>query len=129
MTAAEAASSGARDERMSPLVVFAWKIAIVSLAVFVTVVATTATVTAIVEASMKDVKLGGSAFWSGLERELEKAASPDRAMPPEKREKLLRDIRAVTAQWRPFVAEVSNAFAGDRTAADCRTVRDEGTRP
>jgi hypothetical protein len=51
-------------------------------------------------------KIGGSAFWTKMERELDNAAAPDADLPPEKKQRLLNDVRIITARWRPFVSTV-----------------------
>jgi hypothetical protein len=54
---------------------------------------------------------GGRDFWKRLEIELEKAADPQNDMPPEKRDKLLAELRVVVARWRPFVSEAAVLFS------------------
>ena len=62
-------------------------------------------------ASIKDLGRGGTEFWSRVERELDRMASPETDLPPAKKEKLLADIRAIGAKWRPFVVELRSALA------------------
>jgi hypothetical protein len=50
-------------------------------------------------------------FLPRLEQELDRAAQPDRELPPEKKQKLLSDIRIVVDRWRPFVTEATAIFA------------------
>jgi hypothetical protein len=56
---------------------------------------------------------GGSAFWTGLEKDLHEAADPRNGLPEAKRQQLLADIRALVARWRPFVTEVVPLFERD----------------
>ena len=56
------------------------------------------------------VPMGGGAFWSQVERQLDHAADPTTDLTPETRQKLLADIRAIVARWRPFVAEIQPLF-------------------
>jgi hypothetical protein len=51
----------------------------------------------------------GSAFWSKVERELDRAANAN--MPEDTKLRLLTDIRKLVDKWRPFVAEASEIFA------------------
>ena len=60
--------------------------------------------------SVKDMGRGGAEFWSRVERELDRMASPESDLPAAKKEKLLADIRAIGAKWRPFIAEVRSAL-------------------
>jgi hypothetical protein len=55
-------------------------------------------------------RIGGRQFWTGLERALN-AAEPANEMPPERRKKLLSNIRVLVDRYRPFVAEVSQLFS------------------
>lgn len=51
----------------------------------------------------------GSAFWSKISRELDRAANSN--IPEDSRQKALADIRKIVEKWRPFVAEASGIFA------------------
>jgi hypothetical protein len=51
----------------------------------------------------------GSAFWTKVERELDRAANGN--MPEDTKQKLLTDIRKLVDKWRPFVVEASGIFA------------------
>jgi hypothetical protein len=50
-------------------------------------------------------KIGGAAFWGKLEQELDRAADPQQEISDEKKQKILNDLRTITAQWKPFVNE------------------------
>jgi hypothetical protein len=54
----------------------------------------------------------GKTFWVILEREFERAADPKNDLPPEKKQKIVSDIRAASAKWRPFLADVLAAMSG-----------------
>ena len=56
-------------------------------------------------------QLDTRSFWKNLETELAKAAGPTRDLPPEKKQKILSDIRTIVERWRPFVAEASAIFS------------------
>ncbi len=47
--------------------------------------------------------IGGSQFWSKIEKGLDDAAEPDPDFPPEKKQKLLNDVHVIIARWRPFI--------------------------
>ena len=49
----------------------------------------------------------GRPFWTKLEKELDRAAAPESDLPPEQKQKLLRDIHVIVARWRPFLDAVS----------------------
>jgi hypothetical protein len=61
--------------------------------------------------SVKSVKIGGSQFWTRMEDELDRMARPGSDLPEAKKQKLLADIRAIAAKWRPFVVEIQSALA------------------
>jgi hypothetical protein len=52
--------------------------------------------------------IGGAQFWGKIERELDRAADPATDLPPEKKQKLIKDLRAIVARWRPFVDAVQD---------------------
>ena len=54
-------------------------------------------------AKMADMRIGGPRFWEKLEHELDNAASPSSDLPPEKKQKLINDVRVIVARWRPFI--------------------------
>jgi hypothetical protein len=56
-----------------------------------------------VRAQLMDTPIGGQQFWIKLEHELDRAADPASDLPPEKKQKLINDMRVIVARWRPFV--------------------------
>jgi hypothetical protein len=54
-------------------------------------------------AAVKQSLAGGAPFWAKVEKALDDAAA--HKLPPEKKQKLLRDIDEIIAQYRPFVDE------------------------
>ena len=62
--------------------------------------------------NVKSVKIGGAQFWSHMEAELDRMASPVNDLPDAKKQKLLADVRAIAVKWHPFVAEIQSALAG-----------------
>lgn len=55
-----------------------------------------------------------------LERELERAASPEHDISPDKKQKLLANIHTVVERWRPFVAEAMALFPPQNAPAGSR---------
>jgi len=47
--------------------------------------------------------IGGRQFWERIERELDRAADPSTDLPPEKKQKIINDLRVIAARWRPFI--------------------------
>lgn len=47
--------------------------------------------------------MGGRAFWAEVERKIDSLADPASDLPPEKKQKILRNIRVLSERWRPFV--------------------------
>jgi hypothetical protein len=54
--------------------------------------------------------IGGRLFWNNVERELDRAADPSTDLPPEKKEKILHDIRVIVARYQPFVEAAQKAW-------------------
>lgn len=50
--------------------------------------------------------VGGSQFWGHVEQELDRAANPSTDLPPQTKQKLISDLRAIVARWRPFIDAV-----------------------
>jgi hypothetical protein len=50
----------------------------------------------------------GAPFWGRVERELDRAADPATDLPPEKKQKLLNDVRMIVARWRPFIDTIQD---------------------
>jgi hypothetical protein len=93
---------------------FALKTGIVAVAVCIILILSGLFVVSsahVVLGSIKDLGRGGTEFWARVERELDRMASPEGDLPPAKKEKLLADIRAIGAKWRPFVVELRSALA------------------
>ncbi len=59
--------------------------------------------------NVKSVKFGGHQFWTRLENELNRMARTD-DLPEAKKQKLLADIRAIAAKWRPFIVEIQSVL-------------------
>ncbi len=50
-------------------------------------------------------RIGGREFWAKIEKALDEQADPKNDLSPEKRQKLLAQIRTISDRWRPFIAE------------------------
>ena len=57
--------------------------------------------------------LGGRQFWTKLEGELDKLADGRTDIPPEKKAKILSQIKAVSDRWRPFLTEAAAIVEGE----------------
>jgi hypothetical protein len=51
---------------------------------------------------------GGKQFWEKIEQELDHAANAASDLPPEKKQKLINDVRLIVARWKPFIDAVQN---------------------
>jgi hypothetical protein len=96
---------------------FAIKTAIVAVAVAAVIVVAGGFIAGTVNnsiretvSSVRNVKIGGAKFWSGLEETLDRLAEPGRDIPEAKKQKLLADIRAIGIKWRPFLVEIHSAL-------------------
>jgi hypothetical protein len=63
-----------------------------------------------VVSDIKTIKIGGEAFWSHVEGEIDRMASPQSDLPEKKKEKLLAEIRAIGVKWRPFLVELRSVL-------------------
>ena len=57
------------------------------------------------------VRAGGGPFWMKVEDELERLAKGD-GISPQKKQKIVADLRAISDKWRPFLLEVAAAVNG-----------------
>jgi hypothetical protein len=96
---------------------FAIKTAIVAVAVAAVIVVAGGFIAGTVNnsiretvSSVRNMKIGGAKFWSGLEETLDRLAEPGRDIPEAKKQKLLADIRAIGIKWRPFLVEIHSAL-------------------
>jgi hypothetical protein len=60
--------------------------------------------------NVRSLKIGGAKFWSRVEETVDRMAAPGSDMPEAKKQKLLGDIRAIGAKWRPFLVEIHAAL-------------------
>jgi hypothetical protein len=57
--------------------------------------------------------LGGRQFWTKLENQLAELADPRADIPPEKKQKILGEIKVISDRWRPFLMEAAAAVEGE----------------
>ena len=53
--------------------------------------------------SVQQTSIGGRKFWARLEEELDRAAAPASDLPPERKQKLINNVRVLAARWRPLI--------------------------
>ena len=51
---------------------------------------------------------GGQQFWGKIEQQLDRQADASSDLPPEKKQKLINDVRVIVARWRPFIDAVQS---------------------
>jgi hypothetical protein len=54
--------------------------------------------------TLNQTVIGGTPFWAKVEKALDDAATEE--LPPEKKQRLLRDLGQIVTRYRPFVDEV-----------------------
>jgi hypothetical protein len=57
--------------------------------------------------------IGGNRFWTKLEGELDRLADPNTDLSPEKKQKILSQIKIISDRWRPFLVEAASTIEGD----------------
>jgi hypothetical protein len=57
--------------------------------------------------------IGGREFWTKLDVQLDSLADPRTDISPEKKQKIISQIRIISDRWRPFLAEAGAAVAGE----------------
>jgi hypothetical protein len=62
-----------------------------------------------------EIRIGGRGFWVRFEDELDRLAKSDDP-PPQKKQKVLSDLRVISAKWRPFLLEATAVVTGETTA-------------
>jgi hypothetical protein len=54
--------------------------------------------------------LGGRQFWTNIENQLDALADPKSDLPPDRRQKILANVKVVSDRWRPFMREAASAI-------------------
>lgn len=64
----------------------------------------------------KLMPITGRGLWARVEGALDRIADPSNALPEQKKQKLLGDIRSIVTQWRPFIIEAVPLFSAPPAA-------------
>jgi hypothetical protein len=121
MEAIEGSPSQAVELRLGPIAQFALKTAIVAVAIVLSAWIMLDVLEGFVtrrveqlEATIRSATvIGGRQFWTNLEEELDKFADPRADISPEKKRKILSEIKVISDRWRPFLSEAAASIAGD----------------
>jgi hypothetical protein len=121
MEATQGPTSPALDSRLGPIGVFLIKTGIVSAAIVLSAWILLDVLDGFATRRMQQLEqtirtatsLGGRQFWTKLEGELDKLADGRTDIPPEKKAKILSQVKAISDRWRPFLQEAAAAIEGD----------------
>jgi hypothetical protein len=98
---------------------FAVKVFIVAAAIAAVLIISGLFVASSAQSVVSSIKgMGGPVFWGRVERELDRMASSENDMPEAKKQKVLADIRAIGAKWRPFLIELHSALTPPEHATE-----------
>jgi hypothetical protein len=117
----EGSPSQAVELRLGPIAQFALKTAIVAVAIVLSAWIMLDVLEGFVTRRMEQLEttirsatvIGGRQFWTKLEEELDKIADPRTDISPEKKRKILSQIKVISDRWRPFLSEAAASIAGD----------------
>ena len=117
----EGSPSQAVELRLRPIGQFALKTAIVAVAIVLSAWIMLDVLEGFVTRRMEQLEttirsatvIGGRQFWTKLEEELDKIADPRTDISPEKKRKILSQIKVISDRWRPFLSEAAESIAGD----------------
>jgi len=106
------------EVKIGPLGQFAFKTAIVSVAIVVSGWIILDLLDDFANRRMQQLDatiraIGGRQFWTKLEGELDKFADPGTDISPEKKRKILSQIRIISDRWRPFLSEAAASIRGE----------------
>ena len=121
METIEGSPSQAVELRLGPIAQFALKTAIVAVAIVLSAWIMLDVLEGFVTRRMEQLEttirsataIGGRQFWTKLEDELDKMADPRTDISPEKKRKILSQIKVISDRWRPFLSEAAASIAGD----------------
>ncbi|MGA7486592.1 MAG: hypothetical protein WBW74_06590 [Xanthobacteraceae bacterium] len=108
------------DMRLGPIGQFAVKTVIVAAAVVVSAWIMLDVLDDFADRRMQQLQqtlrsatsLGGRQFWTKLEDQLAQLADPKSDLPPEKKQKILAEIKVISDRWRPFLLEAAASIEG-----------------
>ena len=109
------------DMRLGPIAQFAVKTVIVAAAIVVSAWIMLDVLDDFADRRMKQFEqsmrsatsLGGRQFWTKLENQLAELADPRADLPPEKKQRILSEIKVISDRWRPFLMEAAAAVEGE----------------
>ena len=121
METRDEATSPAADMRLGPISQFAVKTVIITAAIVVSAWIMLDILDDFADRRMQQFErslrsatsLGGRQFWTKLENQLDQLADPKSDLPPEKKAKILAQIKVVADRWRPLLLEAASAVEGD----------------
>jgi hypothetical protein len=121
METADERTSQATDMRLGPIGQFLIKTVIVAAAVVVSAWIMLDVLDDFADRRMQQFErtfrsatsIGGRPFWTKLEHQLDELADPKSDIPPEKKQKILAQIKVLSDRWRPFVLEAAASIEGD----------------
>jgi len=122
METADGVASQITELRLGPIEQFALKTAIISVAAVLSVWILLDLLDGFMSRRMQQLDatiqsttsmVTGRQFWTRLEDELDKMADPRTELPPEKKRKILMQIKEISDRWRPFVAQAAAAIRGE----------------
>lgn len=121
MEQTEQSTSQAVEIRIGPLAQFAIKTVIVSAAIVVSAWILLGILDDFATKRMQQLEatvrtatsLGGRRFWTKLEDQLENLADPKADISPEKKRKILAQIKIISDRWRPFLVEAASSISGE----------------
>ena len=59
------------------------------------------------------ISIGGRQFWTKLENQLDQLADPKSDIAPEKKQRVLAQIKVISDRWRPFLMEAVASIEGE----------------
>ena len=115
MSESESELVAAERKPLSPLQLFAAKVAMVTAAILVILFGASLFIVSTIENEKEQLAIlkGGPAFWGTMERKLYKLADePD--LPPEKKQKILNALRKLSTKYKPY----QDAIAGENVTGE-----------
>jgi hypothetical protein len=118
MSNIDRSTKGGKEIQIGPLGQFAIKTAIVCGAVIISLLVLTNYIDDLIESKLQQYgSIGGRQFWSKVERAMDEQADPKNDLSPEKKQKIIAAVRAVSDKWRPFYFQLRDAVEGQSGGA------------
>src|SRR5262249_17415094 len=99
---------------VTSLALFSAKVLIILVVFMVAVIYTGRVFDRRMQEFREATRIGGASFWTGLERELARAAAAESNVAVAKKQELLAHMHVVVERWRPFVREFEQLFINGR---------------